>query len=51
MNKKETIFKSDFILSLGTMFFNKEELKNLIIESIEKTDTKFVYMHPIDNIV
>lgn len=51
MNKKETIFKSDFILSLGTMFFNKEELKNLIIESIEKTDTKFVYMHPIDNTV
>ena len=29
---------------------NKEEVRNSIIESIAKTNAKFVYMHPIDNI-
>ena len=51
MNKKELISKSDFILSLGTMLSNnKEEVRDLIIESIAKTNAQFVYMHPIDNI-
>jgi NADH-quinone oxidoreductase subunit F len=51
MNKEELISKSDFIISLGTMFpRNKEEVQDLIIESIAKTNAHFVYMHPIDNI-
>ena len=51
MDKKEIIFKSDFILSLGTMFpNNKIEIKNSIIESIDKNNSQFIYMHPIDNI-
>jgi len=51
MSKKELISKSDFILSLGTMLSNnKEEVRNSIIESIAKTNSQFVYMHPIDNI-
>ena len=29
---------------------NKEDIRNSIIESIAKTNAKFTYMHPIDNI-
>ncbi|MDY0052685.1 MAG: hypothetical protein RBR65_09100 [Aliarcobacter sp.] len=51
MTKKETIAKSDFILSVGTMLSdNTEDVRNSIIESIAKTNAKFTYMHPIDNI-
>lgn len=51
MTKKETIAKSDFIISLGTMLSdNREDIRNSIIESIAKTNAKFTYMHPIDNI-
>lgn len=51
MNKHEIIAKSDFVITLGTMLSNnKEEYRDSIIESIAKTNAKFVYMHPIDNI-
>lgn len=51
MDKKEIISKSDFIITIGTMLAdNKEEVRNSIIESIAKTNARFVYMHPIDNI-
>jgi NADH-quinone oxidoreductase subunit F len=51
MTKKEKIAKSDFIISLGTMLSdNREDVINSIIESIAKTNAKFTYMHPIDNI-
>ena len=51
MDKKEIIAKSDFIITLGSMLAdNKEPVRNSIIESIAKTNAKFVYMHPIDNI-
>lgn len=51
MNKKELIAKSDFVITLGTMLSNnKEAYRDSIIESIAKTNAKFVYMHPIDNI-
>jgi NADH-quinone oxidoreductase subunit F len=51
MNRKELISKSDFIISLGSMLAdNREEVTNSIIESIAKTNAKFTYMHPIDNI-
>lgn len=44
MNKFETIEKSDFIVSLGTMLSNHKELFNSI-----KSDAQLIYMHPIDN--
>jgi len=51
MDKKEIIAKSDFIITFGSMLAdNKEPVRNSIIESIAKTNAKFVYMHPIDNI-
>jgi len=51
MTKKETIAKSDFIISIGTMLSdNREDVRSSIIESIAKTNAKFTYMHPIDNI-
>ena len=51
MTKKELIAKSDFIVSFGSMLAdNKEDIRNSIIESIAKTNAKFTYMHPIDNI-
>ena len=51
MNRKELISKSDFIISLGSMLAdNREEVTNSIIESIAKTNAKFTYIHPIDNI-
>lgn len=51
MDKKEIISKSDFIITFGSMLSdNKEPVRNSIIESIAKTNAKFVYMHPIDNI-
>lgn len=51
MDKKELIAKSDFVITLGTMLSNnKEAYRDSIIESIAKTNAKFVYMHPIDNI-
>lgn len=51
MDKKEIIAKSDFVITLGSMLAdNKEPVRNSIIESIAKTNAKFVYMHPIDNI-
>ena len=51
MTKRELIAKSDFIISIGSMLAdNKEDIRNNVIESIAKTDAKFTYMHPIDNI-
>ena len=51
MIKREIIAKSDFIISFGSMLAdNKEDIRNSIIESIAKTNAKFTYMHPIDNI-
>jgi NADH-quinone oxidoreductase subunit F len=51
MTKKEIIAKSDYIISFGTMLAdNKEEVRDSIIESIARTNAKFTYMHPIDNI-
>lgn len=51
MDKKEIIAKSDFVITFGSMLAdNKEPVRNSIIESIAKTNAKFVYMHPIDNI-
>lgn len=51
MDKTEIIAKSDFIITFGSMLAdNKEPVRNSIIESIAKTNAKFVYMHPIDNI-
>ena len=51
MTKKERIAKSDFIISFGTMLNdNREDVRNSVIESIAKTNAKFTYMHPIDNI-
>jgi NADH-quinone oxidoreductase subunit F len=51
MTKRELIAKCDFIISIGSMLAdNKEDIRNSIIESIAKTNAKFTYMHPIDNI-
>lgn len=51
MIKKEIIAKSDFIISFGSMLADdKKDIRNSIIESIAKTNAKFTYMHPIDNI-
>jgi NADH-quinone oxidoreductase subunit F len=51
MINRELIAKSDFIISFGSMLAdNKEDIRNSIIESIAKTNAKFTYMHPIDNI-
>ena len=51
MINRELISKSDFIISFGSMLAdNKEDIRNSIIESIAKTNAKFTYMHPIDNI-
>lgn len=51
MTKRELIAKSDFIISIGSMLAdNKEDIRNNVIESIAKTNAKFTYMHPIDNI-
>ncbi|MCG3670320.1 hypothetical protein L5F33_08605 [Aliarcobacter butzleri] len=49
MNKFENIKTSDFIISFGTFFENNLELKDEVLKSIEKNQTKFVYMFPIDN--
>lgn len=51
MIKKEIIAKSDFIISFGTLLSdNREDVRDSIIESIARTNAKFTYMHPIDNI-
>ena len=51
MIKKEIIAKSDFIISFGTFLSdNREDVRDSIIESIARTNAKFTYMHPIDNI-
>lgn len=51
MSKKETILKSDFILSFGSMFAcDKDSIKSSIIEAIKKNSAIFTYMHPIDNV-
>lgn len=49
MNKFENIKTSDFIISFGTFFENNLELKDEVLKSIEKNQTKFVYMFPIGN--
>ncbi|MFW2568733.1 hypothetical protein [Aliarcobacter butzleri] len=49
MNKFENIKTSDFIISFGTFFENNLELKDEVLKSIERNQTKFVYMFPIDN--
>lgn len=49
MNKFENIKTSDFIISFGTFFENNLELKDEVLKSIEKNQTKFIYMFPIDN--
>ena len=48
MNKIEQILKSDFILSFAT-FLEEETLKNAVLEAIKNNNSKFIYMHPIDN--
>ena len=51
MINRELISKSDFIISFGSMLADdKKDIRNSIIESIAKTNAKFTYMHPIDNI-
>lgn len=51
MSKKETILKSDFILSFGSMFAsNIDSVKNSIQEAIRANNAVFTYMHPIDNV-
>lgn len=51
MSKEELIASSDFIITFGTMLSkNKEHIKDSILKSISKKHTKFIYMHPIDNI-
>jgi len=50
-NIKETIIKSDYIISFGSFLATDDvEVQNSIIESIEKNNSEFVYMHPIDSI-
>lgn len=46
----EIVSKSDYIICLGS-FISKDsqELKDLIIESIAKNSSEFIYMHPIDD--
>ncbi len=48
-NNMKTILNSDFIISFGT-FIEEKELKNSIVEAVEKNSAKFIYMHPIDNL-
>ncbi len=51
MEKEELIANSDFIITFATMLStNKEHIKDSILKSISKENTKFVYMHPVDNI-
>ncbi|MGM0520366.1 MAG: hypothetical protein ACQERD_12075 [Campylobacterota bacterium] len=51
MSNEELIASSNFIITFGTMLSdNKEDIKDSILKSISKENTKFVYMHPIDNI-
>lgn len=51
MTKKEIIAKSDYIISFGTMLSdNKENVRDSIIKSIARSNAKFTYMHPVDNI-
>lgn len=49
MNKTKMILESDFILSFGTFFEDNQDIKNLVLSSIENNRSKFVYMFPIDN--
>ena len=50
MNKIEQILKSDFIISIAT-FLEDEKLKDSIEKAVKNNGAKFVYMHPIDNVV
>ncbi len=51
MNIKETIAKSDYIITFGSFLSSdNEEVKEAIIQAIAKKSAEFVYMHPIDNI-
>lgn len=47
----EIVSKSDYIICLGFMISkDSQSVKNLIIESIAKNSSEFIYMHPIDDI-
>lgn len=48
---KNIILESDYIICLGAMISNQApDVKDLLIESIAKNDTEFIYMHPIFDI-
>lgn len=50
MAHKQIIQKSDFILTLGTMFLDENKnTKDSIVEAVSQNSAKFIYMHPIDN--
>jgi NADH-quinone oxidoreductase subunit F len=49
MSNIEQILKSDFILSICT-FFEDKEIENAVLETVKNNNSKFVYMHPIDNV-
>ena len=48
MNKIQQILNSDFIISFGT-FCEDKQIINSIEEAVNKNNSKFIYMHPIDN--
>jgi NADH-quinone oxidoreductase subunit F len=48
MSKIQQILNSDFIISFGT-FFEDKQIINSIEETVNKNSAKFIYMHPIDN--
>ena len=46
--KIQQILNSDFIISFGT-FCEDKQIINSIEETVKKNNSKFIYMHPIDN--
>ena len=48
MSKIQQILNSDFIISFGT-FCEDKQIINSIEETVNKNNSKFIYMHPIDN--
>lgn len=48
MSKIQQILNSDFIISFGT-FCEDKQILNSIEEAVNKNNSKFIYMHPIDN--
>ena len=48
MSKIQQILNSDFIISFAT-FCEDKQIINSIEEAVNKNNSKFIYMHPIDN--